>query len=106
MVWFLNGQALAIRKRLKSGLIEVQILYGWALAMAIALVPTIRKQDHSKSRHFCPDFKWFLTNWQPFVQIGLLDFRSHSKSRPFATQTIFDHLKSRLGQISDLHCTY
>ena len=33
--------------------------------------------------------------------VGLLDFRSHSKSGPFATQTPFDHSKSRLVRISD-----
>ena len=37
--------------------------------------------------------------------VGLLDFRSHSKSRPFANQPLFDHLKSRLVQILDPHCT-
>ena len=37
--------------------------------MAIAIVPTIQKLDHSKSGHFCPDFNWFLTKWWPFVQI-------------------------------------
>ena len=26
--------------------------------MAIAIVPTIWKPDHSKSGQFCPDFKW------------------------------------------------
>ena len=30
---------------------------------------------------------------------GLHDFRSHSKSRPFADQPLFDHSKSRLVQI-------
>ena len=34
----------------------------------------------------------------------LLDFRSHSKSGPFANQPLFDHSKSRLVQISDPHC--
>ena len=36
--------------------------------MAIAIVPTIQKQDHSKSRCFCQDFKWFLTKWWLFVR--------------------------------------
>ena len=35
--------------------------------------------------------------------VGLPDFRFHSKSRPFATQTFFDHSKSRLVLISDPH---
>ena len=38
--------------------------------------------------------------------VELPDFRSHSNFRPFATQTLFDHLKSRLARISDLHCTW
>ena len=52
---------------LKSGLFEGCISNGWVLAMAIA--PTIRKPDHLKSRHFCKDFKWFLTKWPLFVRI-------------------------------------
>ena len=84
LVWFSNGQALA---------------------MAIATVPTIWKPDLSKPRHICPDFKWFLTKWRPFVWIsnGCV---SHSKSRPFANQPFFDHLESRQVQISDPHCTH
>ena len=37
-------------------------------------------------------FFWISTKWRPFLQIskvGLLDFRSHSKSRPFANQLLF-----------------
>ena len=34
--------------------------------------------------------------------VGLPDFRSHLKSGLFANQKMFDHLKSRLVQISDL----
>ena len=40
-----------------------------------------------------------------FQMVWLPEFRSHSKSRPFATQTLLDHSKSRLGWISDPHCT-
>ena len=39
-----------------------------------------------------------------FQMIGLSDFRSHSKSKPFATQPLFDHSKSILVWISDSHC--
>ena len=59
-----------------------------------------------KIQTFCSDFKWFLKNGSHFswFQIVVLpDFRSHSKSRPFATQPLFDHSKSRLVQISDPH---
>ena len=38
-----------------------------------------------------------------FQMIGLPDFRSHSKSRPFANQPLFDHSKSRLVQLSNRH---
>ena len=38
--------------------------------------------------------------------VELLDFRSHSKSRPFATQPLFDHSKSRLVRISDPNCIW
>ena len=52
---------------LKSGLCEGWISNGQALAMAIALVPTIPKPDHSKSGHFYPDFKWFLLIDEIFI---------------------------------------
>ena len=38
---------------MKSELFEDQIRNGQALAMAIAIVPTIRKADHSKPEHLC-----------------------------------------------------
>ena len=41
-----------------------------------------------------------------FQIMGLLDFRSLLKSRPLSTQLLLDHLKSRLGQISDPHCIW
>ena len=40
-----------------------------------------------------------------FQMVGLLYFRSHLKSRPYANQTLFNHLKSRLFRISCTHCT-
>ena len=36
----------------------------------VSNVPNIQKMDHSKSGHFCPDFKCFLRKWQPFVRIS------------------------------------
>ena len=65
---------------LKSGLFEGQISNGQAFAMAKAIVPTIQKPD----------------NLSRFQMVGLPDSRSHSKSRPFETQPIFDDSKSRL----------
>ena len=40
-----------------------------------------------------------------FQMVGLPDFRSHSKSGPFANQPLFDHSKSGQGRISDPHCS-
>ena len=65
--------------------------------MAIAIVPNIRKPDHSRSRHFFPISNGF---WQNggyllgFQMVGLPDFRSHSKSGLFQTQSLFEHSKS------------
>ena len=45
-----------------------------ALVMALGIVPTIKKPDHSKSGCFCLDFKWFLTKWctlSRFQRVGL-----------------------------------
>ena len=41
-------------------------LKGWATAKLIAMVPPNWKPEHSKSRCFSPNFKWFL--W-PFIWI-------------------------------------
>ena len=52
--------------------------------------------------------KMVLTKWRPFVRISngwAYGFHSHLKSRPFATQPLFNHSKSRLVQISDPHCS-
>ena len=38
-----------------------------------------------------------------FQIVGLPDFRTHSKSWPFASQLHFNHFKSRLARISDPH---
>ena len=95
-----------IWKHLKSGLFEGPILNGLVLKGSGFSLGYSYGPNYSKSWHFCPDFKWFLTKWRPFVMswfqmVALPDFRSHSKSRPFANQPLYDHLKSRLVQISD-----
>ena len=82
--------------------IEDQILNG-PFSMSWA----IYGPNHSKSGHFCADFKWFLTKSGAFVRfqrVGLLDFRSHSKSRPLANQPLFYHSKYGLVQTSDPYC--
>ena len=71
-------------------------------------IGTFEIQKHLKCRVFEGQISnGFWQKWQPFVCISngwLQDFRSHSKSGPFATQPIFNHSKSRLVQISDPHC--
>ena len=79
----------------------VQFSNGWALAMAIAIVPTIPN----------PNIFVRISNglWQNgshlsgFHIVGLLELGSHLRSRPFSTQPLFDHSKSRLVQILDPH---
>ena len=53
---------------LKIGFQMVWFSKGWAIALAIAMVPTIWKPGHSKYIHFCLGFKWLLTKWRSFVQ--------------------------------------
>ena len=60
--WGSEIRPFEIQKHFKSGFLKVgfqmvQFLNVQALAMAIAIVPTIWKLDHSKFRNFCPDFK-------------------------------------------------
>ena len=54
--------------------------------MAKAIVWPIWKPVHLKSGHFCPNFKWFLTKSQPFVQIS--NGWASGFQIPFEIQTI------------------
>ena len=100
---------------LKSGLFDGQILNGPVFIWLGFRFGHSFGPNHSKSGHFCPDFKcfWqdgghlpgfqmFLTKWRPFVWISnVWAYRFHFPfpSGPFATQPLFDHLKFRLVQI-------
>ena len=86
---------------LKVGFQMVQFSNCQALAVAIAIVPTIQKPDHSKSKHFCPDFKWFLTKWLPFVLISNGFGFQISDPIQNPDHSLLDHSKSRLGYVSD-----
>ena len=81
-----------IWKHLKSGPFEGQISNGPVFTF-------------SESGCFCQDFKWFWTNGHlsGFPIVGLPDFRSHLKSKPFAIQPLLDHSKSRLDFRSSLY---
>ena len=92
--WGSGIQPFEIQKNLKSRLFEGWISNGlvfkW-LGFSFSYSP-----NHSKSRRFWPDYKWFLTKWLPIVQISNdWSLWSHSKSRLFATQPLLDHSNSR-----------
>ena len=102
--WGSELQPFEIRKHLKVGFQMVRFSNSPALAMAIAIASTIQKPDQSKSRCFCWISNGFWqngSNLSRFQMVGLPDYRSHSKSRPFTTQPVLDHSKSRLGRISE-----
>ena len=66
---------------------------------------SIGRVINSKLVPLSPDFK-INARWQPLVSfqmVGLLDFRSHLKSRPFANRPLFDHSESWNVWISDTH---
>ena len=89
-----------------------------ALAVSIAIVQTIQKPDHSKSRRFCPDFKWFLTKWRQFVRISngwALGFQMPFKIQticnptsfgPFEIQTRSDYRSLLYSMMSKLWSNY
>ena len=84
----------------------VRFSNGRAITMAIALVPTIWKLNIGNLDFFVRISNGFWQNGgylSRFQMVGLPDFRSHSKFRPFVTQRLLDHSKSRLGWISDSH---
>ena len=57
--------------------------------MAVALVPTIRNPDVFVQ--ISKGFGQIGGHLSIFEMVGLFDFRSHSKSGPFATQPLFEH---------------
>ena len=61
--------------------------------------PNHSKSDHSKSRRLCPDFKWFLTKWQSFVQISNGSASGFQIPFEIRTQPLFDHSKTRQGPV-------
>ena len=70
--------------------------------------PNHLKTGPFKLQTFSSGFQFFWqnrTDMSGFQMVGLPDFRSHLKSRPFVAQPLFDHSKSRLVWISDSHCT-
>lgn len=96
-----------IRKHLKYGLFEGRISNGPVFKCSGFSIGYSYGRNHSKTgpvaiwtflskfqmvfdkmAAICADFKW----------LGFPVFRSHSKSRPFATQPLLDHSKSRQGQ--------
>ena len=94
---------------LKVGILMVQFSNGRALAMAI--VSTIWKPDHSKSGRFCPDFKWLLTKRWPFVWISngwASGFQIPFKIQNISNPTCFGPFKiqTRLDFRSPLYCTF
>ena len=110
--WGSKIQPFETLKHLKPGLCRVrfQMVWfsnGWALAIALAIVPTVRKPDHSKSDIFVQISNVFWQNggcFTEFQMVGLPDYRPHSKSIPFETQPLLDRSKSRLIWISATHC--
>ena len=76
----------------KSEAFEIQTIWrsnfkwsafqGQAKALDITCGP-----NHLKTGQFCLDFKWFLTKWQPFVQIS--NGWASSFQTPFEIQTIY-----------------
>ena len=91
-----------IWKHLKFRLFEDWISNVWfskcrSKTLAIAMLLTMWKWDHSKSRHFCLDLNVFWQNGghlSGFQMVGLLYFRFHLKSKP-PHQPLFNH--SNLG---------
>ena len=104
-------QPFEILKHLKSGLFEGQIsnapVFKWP-DFSYGYSPNHSKTGTFKIQTFLSKFQMVFDKMFPhlsrFQMVGLPDFRSHSQSRPFATQPLFDNSKSRLVQISDPHC--
>ena len=66
--WGPEIQPSDIRKHLKSGLFKGRISIGPVFKWSG--FSWLDSPNHLKPWRFCPDFKWFLTKWQLFVQIS------------------------------------
>ena len=88
-------QPSKIRKHLKSGLFEGRTSNGVVYKRLGYYFSVNYGPNHSKSILFCPDIKWFCTNGRHlsgFQMVGFPDLWPHSKSKPFANQSLFNHL--------------
>ena len=84
--------------------LKIRFQMVWFLKVqAVAMVPTIWKLDHSKSRWFCPDIKYFLTKLLPCLNFKWSGFWI---SDPLWNLDNLKHSKSRGIWISDPHCTW
>ena len=106
----LKSDTFEIQKHLKYRLFEGQISNGpvfkW-FGLSYGYSPNYLKTRPFKIQKFLSGFHKVFKNGSHlsrFQMVGLQNFRSHSKSRPFVTQPLLDHLKSRRGRISDPHC--
>ena len=64
--------------------------------------------NNSKSRRFCPDFKWFLTKWQSFVMISngwASWFQILFEIQTIFNPTFFWPLKIQISRDFSSHCT-
>ena len=98
-IW--NPETFEIQTFWRLGFQMVRFSNGRAVA-----VPTIQKLDHLKLGHFSRTSNGFWQNGgylSGFQMIGLLNFRSHLKFRPFLTLPLLEHSKYRLIWISDPH---
>ena len=82
-------------------------LNSWIIGLTVGIwYLTIQNPEIFEIQTFFPEFQM---SWQNgshlsgFQMVGVADFRSHLP-RPFATQPLFDHLKTKLVRISDPHC--
>ena len=94
---------------LKVGFQMILFSNGRALAMAIAIVPTIKNQTIQNPDNFGLISNGFSQNCAHLSgdqMVGLPHFRYHSKSGPIATQPVLDHSKSRLVRVLDPHCIW
>ena len=95
MVFFSKGRDIHTCHRIHHMKIQYEILEKLVtyIRLCLCMSSTIQKPDHLKSGH---SVRISNGSWKNgghlsgFQIVGLLDFRSHSKSRPFPNQPLFD----------------
>ena len=93
-----SGNIWNLKSRVFEGLNSNDLVFKWS---GFSYGYSHSKTGPFKIWMFLSRFQMVFDKMAPICLDFKCPFRAHSKSRPFATQPLYDHSKSKLVQISD-----